>query len=151
MQQINLPPFDFNIKEQAGLKYIFDRLRKKFVRLTPEEFVRQHFIHFLIEHKHYPEALMANEVAISLGKLTKKCDTILYDRFLNPIMIIEYKSPRIAISQKTFDQISRYNMRLHVPWLIVSNGISHCCCKIDFAKWNYRFLQDIPDYSELKS
>ena len=149
MSGLNLPPFELKIKTQHNKNYVFDRLRKQFTRLTPEEYVRQHFINYLIEHKNYSEALMANEVVIKVGNLKKRCDTVLYDRFMNPILVIEYKSPAVEITQETFDQIVLYNTTLHVPWLIVSNGLQHFCCKINYENGDYRFHSEIPNYSDL--
>jgi type I site-specific restriction-modification system R (restriction) subunit len=128
---------------------IFDILRKRYVKLTPEEWVRQHFIHFLVEHKHYPQALLANEVGLDLNNTRKRCDTILYRRNLTPLMIIEYKAPQINIAQKVFDQIARYNIVLRVDYLIVSNGLQHYCCKMNYEQQTYSFLADIPDYNLL--
>jgi len=135
--------------KKGGKDYVYDKLRKQYVRLTPEEYVRQHFIAFLVEYKRYPEGLLANEVSIVLGNVTKRCDTVLYDKFLQPQMIIEYKAPSVAINQHTFDQIARYNMKLQVPWLIISNGLQHYCCCVDKEKGEYSFLKDIPLYDEL--
>lgn len=149
MPELNLPPAELKTKIQTGKDYVFDGLRKQYVRLSPEEWVRQHFISFLIKHKHYPQSLLANEVEITLGNVKKRCDTILYDRFLRPLMIIEYKAPHIPIGQQTFDQIARYNMSLNVPWLIVSNGMQHFCCRIDTEKQEYLFQKEIPNYEEL--
>jgi predicted type IV restriction endonuclease len=149
MSGLNLPSFELKIKKQNNKDYVFDRLRKQFTRLTPEEYVRQHFINYLIEHKNYSEALMANEVMIEVGNLKKRCDTVLYDRFMNPILVIEYKSPAVKITQETFDQIVMYNTTLQVPWLIVSNGLQHFCCRIDYEKRNYLFEPEIPNYQEL--
>ena len=133
MQQLNLPAFQANIKKMAGSIKIFDVLRRKFVTLTPEEWVRQHFVHYLIEHKGYSQTLMANEVSLTLNGMTRRCDTVLYaQEGLRPRMIIEYKRPDVEITQRTFDQISRYNIVLHVPYLIVSNGMQHYCCKVDY-------------------
>jgi hypothetical protein len=148
MTGLNLPPADLKIRKQENKEYVFDRLRKHYVRLTPEEWVRQHFIHYLIEYKHYPEGLLVNEVSIGLGNLTRRCDTVLYDSFLQPRMIIEYKAPSVTISQKTIDQIVRYNLSLHVSWLIISNGVRHYCCHINDAG-EYRFVNDIPEYASL--
>ena len=148
MVNLNLPAAELRIKKQNGKDYVFDRLRKQFVRLTPEEFVRQQFVSFLIEHKGYPFGRMANEIEIILGNVKKRCDTVLYDNFLQPLMIIEYKAPSIVISQKTFDQIALYNFALQVPWLIVSNGIQHFCCRADKEK--YVFTNEIPEYQFLK-
>jgi predicted type IV restriction endonuclease len=149
MPSLNLPSFDTKIKKQNGKDYIFDRLRKSYVRLTPEEFVRQHFIHYLIEHKSFPASLLANEISITLANVRKRCDTIVYDKYLKPLVIIEYKSPSVTISQQTFDQIARYNIALQVPWLIVSNGLQHFCCRIDYENNSYRFEKEIPQYETL--
>jgi len=146
---LNLPAAELKIKKQDGKDYVFDLLRKQFVRLTPEEYVRQHFISFLIDHKGYPSGRMANEIEIVLGNVKKRCDTVLYDSYLQPLMIIEYKSPAIEINQKTFDQIARYNLVLHVPWLIVSNGIRHFCCRLDKEKETYVFENEIPEYKRI--
>ena len=151
MYSLNLPLAELKIKKQNGKDYVFDRLRKQFVRLTPEEFVRQQFVSFLIEHKGYPAGRMANEIGIVLGNVRKRCDTVLYDNHLRPLMIIEYKSPSTVISQETFDQIARYNLALQVPWLIVSNGIQHFCCRIDPEKKEYVFVNEIPKHEETKS
>jgi len=149
MRHLNLPAAELRIKKQTGKEYVFDRLRKEFVRLTPEEFVRQQFVSFLIEHKGYPSGRMANEIEIVLGNVKKRCDTVLYDNFLQPLMIIEYKSPSIEISQNTFDQIARYNLVLQVPWLIISNGIRHFCCRTDKEKKEYVFINEIPEYKKI--
>lgn len=147
MLDLNLPPADLRIRKQEGKEYVFDPLRKQYVRLTPEEFVRQHFVLYLLSYKNYPAGRLANEVQISLGNTTKRCDTILYDDFLNPLLIIEYKAPTVAINQKTFDQIARYNMSLNVPWLIISNGMQHFCCKIEGGE--VRFEAEIPNFEDL--
>lgn len=149
MLALNLPTFEVKIKEMGTKKTIFDILRRKYVALTPEEWVRQHFVHFLIEQRGYPKALLANEVEISLNGTSKRCDTVLYNRDLTAQMIVEYKAPEIRITQKVFDQITRYNMVLHVDYLIVSNGIDHYCCNMDYGNNTYRFLEQIPHYKEL--
>ena len=149
MLALNLPTFEIKIKEMGTKKTIFDILRRKYVALTPEEWVRQHFVHFLIEQRGYPKALLANEVEISLNGTSKRCDTVLYNRDLTAQMIVEYKAPEIKITQKVFDQITRYNMVLHVDYLIVSNGIEHYCCNMDYGNNTYRFLEQIPHYKEL--
>ena len=149
MPDLNLPSVSLKTTKKGGKDYVYDKLRKQYVRLTPEEYVRQHFIAFLVGYKKYPEGLLANEVSIELGNVTKRCDTVLYDKFLQPQMIIEYKAPSVVINQQTFDQIARYNMKLQVPWLIISNGLQHYCCCIDKEKGEYSFLKDIPLYNEL--
>lgn len=148
MSDLNLPPVELKIRKQNGKAYVYDRLRKQYVRLTSEEFVRQHFIDFLINHKNYPQSRLSNETGITLGNVKKRCDTVLYDQYLQAVMIIEYKAPSVSINQETFDQIARYNIALNVPWLIVSNGLQHFCCRIDRVKNEYVFCKEIPDYKE---
>ena len=137
------------MREQNGRRQIFDFLRRRYVSLTPEEWVRQHFVHFLIEQKGYPKGLLANEVEQKIGDKKLRCDTLLYNKELRPRMIIEYKAPEIAITQRVFNQITVYNFLLHVDYLIVSNGRQHYCCRMDYEKGEYTFLQDIPHYTEL--
>ena len=108
-------------------------------------------VHYLIHHKGYPQGLLANEVSLSLNGTTKRCDTVLYDQQAQPLMIVEYKAPSIVISQKTFDQISRYNIVMHVPYLIVSNGLQHYCCRIDYEGQKVEFLHDIPEFGEVRA
>ncbi len=147
--EINLPPYEIKLREQNGRRQIFDFLRRRYVALTPEEWVRQHFVHFLIEQKGYPKGLLANEVEQKIGDKKLRCDTLLYNKELRPRMIIEYKAPEIAITQRVFNQITVYNFLLHVDYLIVSNGRQHYCCRMDYEKGEYTFLQDIPHYTEL--
>ena len=149
MFRLNLPPYPIKIQEKGEKRQIFDFLRRKWVALTPEEWVRQHFTHFLVEHKNYPQTLLANEVELRIGEKRLRCDTLLYNKELRPRMIIEYKAPTIQIQQKTFDQISVYNLLLKVDYLIVSNGLRHYCCKMDYERQSYQFLEDIPDYETI--
>lgn len=149
MTRLNLPPFEIKLRGTKAQPQIFDILRKKYIALTPEEWVRQHFVHFLVEHKGYPAALMANEIQLKVGEKILRADSVLYSRDLKPRMIIEYKAPHIPITQKVFDQISIYNMLLHVDYLVVSNGLQHYICKMDYNDKKYLFLEDIPDYKEL--
>ena len=152
MQPLNLPPFESNIRTMDGMVKIMDILRRKFVALTPEEWVRQHFVHFMVEHKGYSPTLMANEVAVTLNGMSRRCDTVVYQQEgLRPLMIVEYKAPHVEITQKVFDQICRYNMVLEVDFLVVSNGLRHYCCQVDAKNGSYAFLEDIPDYDTLKS
>ncbi len=147
--EINLPRYEIKFREQCGKRQIFDFLRRKFVALTPEEWVRQHFVHYLVSQKGYPKGLLANEVELVVGKKKLRCDTLLYNRVLKPQMIIEYKSPEIELTQRVFDQITVYNFLLHVEYLIVSNGRQHYCCRMDYDQRSYQFLRDIPDYAVL--
>ena len=149
MLSLNLPTFDAKIGVRDGKKVIFDVIRRRYVALTPEEWVRQHFVHFLIEHKGYPPTLLANEIQVTLNGTKKRCDTVLYRRNLTPQMIVEYKAPDVTITQAVFNQIMRYNMVLRVDYLVVSNGLQHYCCQMDYVRNTCRFLPDVPVYHEL--
>jgi hypothetical protein len=147
---LNLPPFEPRVVMRCGKAVIWDVVRRRYVALTPEEHVRQQFIHYLIHHKGYPLTLMANEVQLTLNGTRKRCDTVLFRRNLTAQMIVEYKAPTVEITQAVFDQIGRYNIVLQVDYLMVSNGLQHYCCRLDDTKSRYIFLQDIPAYNELR-
>ena len=149
MLPLNLPSYPAKILKRNGKNVIFDTLRQKYVALTPEEWVRQHFVHFLTDFKGYPKGLLANEIQLDLNSTKKRCDTVLFNKDLSAKMIVEYKAPNIEITQAVFDQITRYNMVLKVEYLIVSNGIKHYCCRIDYNTMQYTFLPDIPAFTEL--
>lgn len=134
---------------RQGKPRIFDVLRRRFVAVTPEEWVRQHFIHYLIDHKGYPQALLANEISLTLNGMWRRCDSVLYTADMQPRMIMEYKAPTVAITQEVFNQICAYNAVLRVPYLTVSNGLTHYCCHIDYDTNATTFLPDIPEYSQL--
>jgi hypothetical protein len=149
MLELNLPPFEKKITQKDGNPFILDVIRRQYVALTPEERVRQHFVHYLISHKGFPQSLMANEVQLKLHGMSRRCDTVVYDRSLRPRVIVEYKAPTVNITQQVFDQICRYNMVLHVDYLIVSNGLADYCCKIDYAANRYTLLKEIPAYTQI--
>jgi hypothetical protein len=149
MEMLNLPTYSFKIKSINNKEHIFDEIRKKYVALTPEEWVRQNFIRYMIETLAIPASLIAVEMSIKLNKLSKRCDIVVYDKNGNAILIVECKAPSIKINQKTFDQITRYNINFKVPYLIVTNGINHYCCKIDYEKSSFTFLEEIPTYLEM--
>ena len=149
MLRLNLPSYETKITESNGKRQIFDTLRRCYVALTPEEWVRQHFVNFLIGYKGYPAALTGNEIAIMLNGMNRRCDTVVYDRALKPRMIIEYKAPTVKITKEVFAQISRYNLILKVDYLIVSNGLQHYCCKMDYTNNTFTFLQEIPEYNKV--
>ena len=146
MSALNLPTFETKITVSDGKRQIFDTLRRCYVALTPEEWVRQHFVHYLLDHKGYPAALMGNEIAITLNGKNRRCDTVVYDKTLKPRMIIEYKAPTVKITKEGFAQLSRYNLILKVDYLFVSNGLQLYCCKMDYANNSFTFLQEIPEY-----
>ena len=149
MLQLNLPEYKFRIKKLDEKLLIFDSQRKRYVSLTPEEWVRQHFIRFLIEEKGYPAAYLAVEKQLSLNGMKKRCDAILYNEHALPILIIELKAPNVAITQTTFDQVAVYNAKLKVDFFMISNGIEHYCCKVDTLNSQYKFFPEIPYYSNL--
>lgn len=151
MFPLNLPSINANIKKEGEKTLIFDSLRKRYVALTPEEWVRQHFTAFLINHRGYPTSLIANEISISLNGMTRRCDSVVYNRQLQPLVIVEYKAPHITISQKTFEQANAYNQVLRVPYIIISNGINHYCCHIDYDQQKVTYLRDVPDFASLQT
>ena len=147
--QLNLPPFDIKTREQAGKMEVFDILRKKYVALTPEEQVRQAFIHYMIRHKDFPAGLLAVEYSLRVNNLKKRADIVSFSKMGHPILLVECKAPQVKITQRVFDQIARYNMNLRVDFLIVTNGLVHYCCKLDFLNNSYIFLEEIPSYQEV--
>ena len=146
MISLNLPSFDIKIRREGNRAVVLDPLRRRWVALTPEEWVRQHFVNLLVSEKHYPATLVANEVQLSVCEKVMRADTVVYDRTLRPRMIVEYKAPTVAITQKVFDQISVYNLLLRVDYLAVSNGRQHYVCRMDYDNEKYSFLEDLPDY-----
>lgn len=146
IHNLNLPPFEPKISEQDGKTIIWDPVRKRWTAFTPEENVRQAFVSYLVNHKSYPISHIANEQAIELNGMSRRCDSVIYDKTGQPRVIVEYKAPSVTISQKVFDQIARYNLVLHVDYLIVTNGLKHYCIKMEYPTGKYIFLQDIPDY-----
>ena len=149
MLQLNLPQYSFRIKKQNEKLVIFDSPRKRFVALTPEEWVRQNFIRFLIEEKGYPAAYLAIEKQLNMNGMKKRCDAILYNEHAQPFLIIELKAPNVAISQATFDQVAVYNAKLKVDFFIISNGIEHFCCKVNLETARYEFFPEIPDFNQI--
>lgn len=149
MQQLNLPEYAFRIKTEDGKTMIFDAIRRKFVALTPEEWVRQHFIEYLKTEKNYPASLMAVEKQITINQMQRRFDLLVYSRTHQPCLIAEFKAPDVKITQEVFDQVVRYNMVLKVAGIIVSNGLQHFACKIDYAGNRFSYLREIPGYEEV--
>lgn len=147
MQKLNLPEFNFKIKNSENKMLIFDNLRKKYLVLTPEEWVRQHFVHYLISEKKYPISLIAIEKQLTLNTRKKRTDILVFNQLGTPELIVECKAPSVKITQDTFDQIARYNLKLNANYLIVTNGLTHFYCKMDFKNKTYIFLKDIPAYN----
>lgn len=150
MISLNLPSYKINVAERCGRRMIYDFLRRRYVALTPEEWVRQHFTHFLVEHRHYPAALLGNEITVQLNGVARRCDSVLYSRDGGrPRMIVEYKAPEVPVTQAVFTQISAYNSVLRADYLVVSNGLAHYCCRMDYEQNKAVFLPEIPFYEEL--
>ena len=150
IMKLNLPEYSFNIRRGEGKQEIFDPLRGKYVSLTPEEWVRQNFIKFLIEEKKYPASLIAIEKGLIINGKQRRFDAVAFNNTGNPVVLIEFKSANVKIDQKVFEQIAVYNQLLKVKYLIVSNGLKHYCCKIDFSTQSISFLKDIPEFDLLK-
>lgn len=146
---LNIPYTPLKVQSTDAGNKVYDPLRDKLVALTPEEYVRQQFTAWMRNEYHYPASLMANEIGVEVNGMKKRCDTVVFNRDGSPMVIVEYKAPDVKITQDTFDQIVRYNMTLRARYLIVSNGMNHYCCVIDYDNNTYHFVPGIPDYREL--
>ena len=146
MQKLNLPAYQFSIKTLNLKYYIFDFIRKRYVLLTPEEWVRQNFIRYLTTEKKYPSSLMAVERQIEINGKLFRFDLLIYNKKGDPLLIAEFKAPEVTVNQKVFDQVVRYNMALKVKLVIISNGMQHYVCQIDYTTNSYKFLQEVPFY-----
>ncbi|WP_309610082.1 type I restriction enzyme HsdR N-terminal domain-containing protein [Flavobacterium sp.] len=146
MQQLNFPNFVFRFKNSENKVAIFDEIRKKFMILTPEEWVRQNVVRFLLEEKKYPKSLINVEKALKINGLTKRYDVVVFNNDGSILVLIECKAPEIKISQTTFDQIARYNLTLKAEYLMVTNGLKHYFCKMDFENEKYQFLENLPEF-----
>lgn len=150
MKQLNLPVAELSLRRNdKGEPMIFDSLRGKWLVLTPEEWVRQNFVEFLVNHRGFPRGRMGNEVSMRLNNTLRRCDTVVFDSARNPFVVVEYKAPEVEITQEVFNQILRYNSVLKAPYLIVSNGMRHFCCHAEFSPLSCRFLKEIPAWEEL--
>lgn len=148
VQQLDFPSYQFRLKNSENKTYIFDSIRKKFVVLQPEEWVRQHCVNYLIEHKHYPTSLINVEKQLCINGLRKRYDIVVFNPDGSIFLIVECKAPKIKITQDTFDQIARYNLTLKAEFLMVTNGINHYYCRMDFEHERYSFLEKLPIYVE---
>ena len=146
MNQLNLPAIKPSLKKEQGKVYIFDIIRKKHVVLTPEEWVRQHFINYLIQELKYPRSLFRIEGSLSYNKLQKRSDILIYSRQGKPWMLIECKSPTIKLTQRAFNQVSVYNMTIGAQYIAVTNGMVHYCYKGMKAGEEVKFLGDFPSF-----
>lgn len=149
MKTLNLPAYNFAFQKDDKKTKIFDAIRKKYLVLTPEEWVRQNIIRFLVEERNFPKGLIAIEKGLKLNELKKRADVLVYSKQGTPLLMIECKAPEVPIDQKVFDQIGRYNITFKLPYLMVTNGLEHYCAKIDFIKKEFSFLKEIPHYENL--
>ncbi len=148
VQDLNFPKFDYRFKSTENKVSIFDIIRKKFVILQPEEWVRQHCVHYLITQRNYPKSLINVEKELTINGLKKRYDIVVFNPDGSIFLMVECKAPKITINQATFDQIARYNLKINALYLMVTNGINHYYCQMDFEKEQYTFLQDIPSYNK---
>ena len=144
-----LPPYPFKITDQNGQLTLFDTIRKKNIILTPEEWVRQHFVQYLINQKHYPKTLIKLEGGHKLLGMARRSDIVVHNPAGEKILLVECKAPSVSIDQKTFDQVARYNMVHKVKLLAVTNGLQHYYCRIDFENRDYQFIQELPAYRDI--
>lgn len=150
MPQLNLPEFVCRTRQSKdGKEEIFDAVRRKFVRLTPEEWVRQHFIHFIVNHYDYPLSLLHVEAKLTYNNLAKRSDIVVYGRKGKPLMAVECKAPSVEITQKVFEQLAMYNFTLKVSYLVLTNGMQNYVCRMEPEKGSYSFLENFPTYAEL--
>lgn len=147
MQPLNFKKYSFRFKSSEKNTYIFDSIRKKFVVLQPEEWVRQHVVKFLTDEKEYPKSIINVEKQITINSLKKRFDIVVFNSDGSIKILVECKAPSVSISQATFDQIAQYNIKLNAEYLMVTNGLQHYYCKIDSQKEKYTFLREIPDFS----
>jgi len=149
MGNINLPAFNYKTRKLSGRTEIFDVIRRKYILLTPEEWVRQHFIHYLINQKSVPSSLIAVEQQLKVNRMKKRADISVFGTSGKELLIVECKAATVRIDQKVFDQVARYNLALKVKYLVVTNGMEHYACQVDFEKNSYVFLDEIPDYGQI--
>ncbi len=150
MQKLNFPSYNFRFKNNENKVAIFDEIRKKFIILTPEEWVRQHVVQFLLEEKKYPKSLINVEKVLKINGLTKRYDGVVFNTDGSIFLLVECKAPKVKITQTTFDQIARYNMTLKATYLMVTNGLNHYFCLMDFENESYVFLKELPEFIPTK-
>lgn len=151
MQQLNFPSYSFRFKSSKNKVSIFDEIRKKFIILTPEEWVRQHVIRFLLEEKKYPKSLINVEKVLTVNGLRKRYDIVVFNPDGSIFVLVECKAPEIKTAQATFDQIARYNMTLKAEYLMITNGHNHYFCLMDFENEKYIFLEELPNFETINN
>ena len=147
LQPLNLPPYPFKISDSNGQLTLFDEIRKKHLVITPEEWVRQHFVQYLINQKKYPKTLIKLEGGVKLNGMARRTDIVVFNPAGEKILMVECKAPSVAINQKVFDQVARYNITHKIGLLAVTNGLQHYYCTVDFNNQNYKFIEDLPEYT----
>lgn len=146
MVKLKLPEYPVYTRLQGTQQFIFDQIRKKYVILTPEEWVRQHFLNYLINHLGYPKSLIKVESGLSVNKMDKRTDILVYNKDVKPFLLVECKAAHVELDNKVFDQLSVYNCTLKAPYLVITNGIKHYCCNINYQTSSYQFQSGIPLY-----
>ena len=150
MQKLHFPSYSFHFKNSENKVAIFDEIRKKFVILTPEEWVRQHTVQYLIQEYNYPKSLLNVEKQVKINGMSNRYDIVIFNSDGSIFLVVECKQPEVQISQSTFDQIARYNFTLKAEYLMVTNGLNHYFCQMNFEKEKYTFLKELPNYNEKK-
>lgn len=150
MEALNLPTYSFTIKSEDGRSMIFDPVRRKYVVLTPEEWVRQNFLMYLVREKGFPASLIAVEKEFSFNRMKKRSDILAHNRQGEPVFLVECKAPSVQVSREVFDQIGLYNLSFRVPWLVVTNGMKHYCCRYNRETASYEFTDRIPAWDEIQ-
>jgi hypothetical protein len=146
---LNLPEFNFSFKQENNKIFILDEIRHKYLILTPEEWVRQNFVKYMVVNLGYPSALISLEMPFSINNTDKRSDIAIYNREGNIVMLVECKAPKVKITQKTFDQAAVYNLKLKARYFIVTNGLVHYCCKVDYVNNKWDFVSEIPEYKSI--
>ena len=149
MTELALPSFAHKTELRGDKTMIFDVIRKKYVVLTPEEWVRQHFVHYLIQQHQYPRSLITVETGLQYNRMARRTDMVVYGRDSLPFMVVECKAPSVPITPTVFEQVAVYSQSLQSPYLMVTNGLVHYCCRMDYQGGTYRFVEDLPTYGEV--
>lgn len=148
MTALNLPPFQHQLQRRAGKVAIFDIIRRKYVALTPEEWVRQHFVHYLIDQLAYPKSLISVETGLRYNQLARRSDVVVHDRAGAPFMVVECKAASVPLSPQVFEQVAVYSQSLRTRYLTVTNGLDHYCCRMDYATGTYAFQETLPEFED---
>ncbi len=149
MRKLNLPEYEFRFRQEEESRFVLDIFRKRYVMFTPEEEVRQRFARYIIEEKEFPTALIMTEYSLKLNEMVRRCDILVHKPAGHPAVLVECKAPEVKITQNTFDQVARYNLVFNVKYLMVTNGLKHYCCYLDFATKKVEFMKEVPLYNDL--